>query len=84
MTASHTIYKNKKNISNIVAIPIIVLSQVESQGQHILSHQPNSPQGKEGGVFSQQSPWSDIIDTESSEKMQKVLDSTVDQIAGVR
>lgn len=52
--------------------------QVESQGQHILG----APTKDEGGLL--QSQWTDILNTESSEKMQKVLDSSVDQIAGVR
>ena len=51
--------------------------KVESQGQHILG----APTKDEGGLL--QSQWTDILNTESSEKMQKVLDSSVDQIAGV-
>ena len=51
--------------------------KVESQGQHILS-----PPTKDGGGLLQ-TQWNDIVNTESSVKMQKVLDSSVDQIAGV-
>ena len=50
---------------------------MESQGQHILG----APTKDESGLL--QSQWTDILNTESSEKMQKVLDSSVDQIAGV-
>ena len=43
--------------------------------------QSSSPT-KDGGELLQ-THWNDIVNTESSEKMQKVLDSSVDQIAGV-
>merc|ERR1712018_786714 len=47
--------------------------QVESQGQHILS----TP-SKDGGALLSTQNWNDIVSPESSEKMQKVLDSSVD------
>jgi predicted Holliday junction resolvase-like endonuclease len=53
--------------------------QVESQGQHILS----TPNKDIGGMLHTQN-WNDLVSAEHSEKMQKVLDSSVDQIAGVR
>ena len=52
--------------------------QVESQGQHII----NTPSKDVGGMFHTQA-WNDIVSAEQSEKMQKVLDTSVDQIAGV-
>ena len=52
--------------------------KVESQGQQILG----TPT-KDGGALLQTQNWNDIVSPESSEKMQKVLDSSVDKIAGV-
>jgi hypothetical protein len=52
--------------------------KVESQGQQILG----SPT-KDGNGLLQTQNWNDIVSPESSEKMQKVLDSSVDKIAGV-
>ena len=56
---------------------LYLIQQVESQGQHIL------PNKDIGGILQTQA-WNDIVSHEQSEKMQKVLDSSVDQIAGVK
>ena len=64
----------KKEIFLIILYFVSFSSQkVESQGQQILG----TPT-KDGDIN-----WNDIVSPESSEKMQKVLDSSVDKIAGV-
>ena len=72
----------QKIIPEILLIILYFISfsslKVESQGQQILG----TPT-KEGGASLQTQNWNDIVSPESSEKMQKVLDSSVDKIAGV-
>lgn len=73
-----TINLENKHIAKDRNSHFFYFHQVESQGQHII----NTPSKDVGGMFHTQA-WNDIVSAEQSEKMQKVLDTSVDQIAGV-
>ena len=75
------IFKDQKTNFNLYNNEISIntlLLQVESQG---LVSQPTIPKKDVGGFL--KTHWSDILDTQSSEKMQKDIESNIDQIVGV-